>query len=110
MFQTWFHELHVRMRLAKCAGHLADSLAGRRERPSGEVYWGEFENGRYHGRGVLELPDKSIYRGQFVMGKYEGRQRSRPLLSALAATLSLPRVSAHMPLAYPHGGRWWSCV
>jgi hypothetical protein len=45
---------------------------GHKERSSGEVFWGDFEQGRYHGYGVLQLPDSSVYTGQFVNGKYEG--------------------------------------
>lgn len=34
---------------------------GVKERPSGEVYRGDFENGKYHGYGVLELPEQGVY-------------------------------------------------
>ena len=50
------------------------AAAGTKERRTGEIYWGDFENGKYHGYGVVELPDSSIYKGQFKEGKYHGNR------------------------------------
>jgi hypothetical protein len=52
------------------------AAAGTKERRTGEIYWGDFENGKYHGYGVVALPDSSIYKGQFKEGKYHGNRSS----------------------------------
>jgi hypothetical protein len=38
--------------------------------PNGEKYVGQWENDKYHGRGILTLPDGSVYEGQFEEGQF----------------------------------------
>lgn len=39
---------------------------------SGVAYTGQFENGFFHGSGVLLFPDQSKYEGHFELGKFHG--------------------------------------
>eukprot|EP01031_Cornospumella_fuschlensis_P026299 gene26299-31771_t len=40
--------------------------------PSGDVYVGEFKEGRFHGTGKMTYKNGSVYEGEYVRGKMEG--------------------------------------
>eukprot|EP00041_Stephanoeca_diplocostata_P007190 m.99982 g.99982 ORF g.99982 m.99982 type:complete len:215 (+) comp16770_c0_seq1:183-827(+) len=45
---------------------------GRAELPNGDVYEGDYENGKRHGRGVYRFKNRSCYDGEYAANKKEG--------------------------------------
>jgi hypothetical protein len=40
---------------------------------NGDIYSGEFKNGRHHGKGTLTFADGSVYSGEFKNGRHHGK-------------------------------------